>query len=175
MAQKSAKNYPPTFQLKKGQISQEAEEKETTSRVFFPVWFFTQTKKKKEARSKSKRSEGEDSLVRLRLHHLLICRALRVRKKTKKHQFKWDLPSEVASNTNTQLEKYIQGKSLLDAICEVRPVPNTFNQVKKMDKFLKDLMKEKNKNNSLAIHEVLGNKQKSLIQSMVKVGECQKV
>ena len=41
MAQKSAKNYPPTFELKKGQISQEAEEKETTSRVFFPVWFFT--------------------------------------------------------------------------------------------------------------------------------------
>ena len=29
------------------------------------------------------------------------------------------------------------------------------NQVKKMDKFLKDLLKEKNKNNSLAINEIL--------------------
>ena len=39
---------------------------------------------KREVRSQVKRSEGRDLLVRLRLHRLLIPRALRVRKKTKK-------------------------------------------------------------------------------------------
>ena len=71
-------------------------------------------------------------------------------------QFKWDLPPELASYANTQFEKYIPEKSLHDTICEVHPVPSNLNQVKKMNKFLKDLLKEKNKNNSLAIDEILG-------------------
>ena len=70
-------------------------------------------------------------------------------------QFKWDLPSKLASYANTQLEKYIPEKSLQDAICEVHPVPNNLNQVKKMDEFLKDPLKEKNKNNFLTIDEIL--------------------
>ena len=58
-------------------------------------------------------------------------------------QVKWDLPSELASYANTQFEKYIPDKSIHDAICEVHPVPNNMNQVKKMDEFLKDLSKIK--------------------------------
>ena len=87
-------------------------------------------------------------------------------------QFKWDLPSELASYANTQFEKYIPEKSLHDAICEVHPVPNNLNQVKKMDEFLKDLLKEKNKNNSLAIDEILRKIQKrtlSVMGSLFKV------
>ena len=81
-------------------------------------------------------------------------------------QFKWDLPSKLASYANTQLEKYIPEKSLQDAICEVHPVPNNLNQVKKMDEFLKDLLKEKNKNSSLAINEILGKIQKRTLSVM---------
>ena len=52
---------------------------------------------RREVKSKVKRSKGKDLLVRLRFHRLLIPRALRVRKKTKKprgstlHQMKINL------------------------------------------------------------------------------------
>ena len=36
-----------------------------------------------------------------------------------------------------------QDASLYGAICEVHPVPNNLNQVKKMYEFLKDLLREK--------------------------------
>ena len=81
-------------------------------------------------------------------------------------QFKWDLPSELASYANTQFDKYIPDKSIHDAICEVRPVLNNLNQVKRMDEFSRDLLKEKNKNNSLAIDEILGNIQKRTLSVM---------
>ena len=72
------------------------------------------------------------------------------------------LPSELASYANTQFEKYIQENSIHDAICEVHPVPSNLNKVKKMGKFLKDLLKKKNKNKSFAIDEILGKIQKNL-------------
>ena len=81
-------------------------------------------------------------------------------------QFKWGLPSELASYANTQFEKYIPEKSVPNAICEVHPVLENLNQVKKMDEFLKDLLKEKNKNNSLAIDEILGKIQKRALSVM---------
>ena len=87
-------------------------------------------------------------------------------------QFKWDFPSELASYANSQFEH--------DAICEAHPVPNNLNQVKKIDEFLRDLLKKKNKNNSFVIDEILGKAQKRTLsvmgpQSMVKVGKCQEV
>ena len=53
-------------------------------------------------------------------------------------QFKWDLPSELASHSKTQFEKYIPEKSLHDAISKV---PSNLNEVKKIDEFLKNLLK----------------------------------
>ena len=50
----------------------------------FPKLVLHLDEERKEARSKVKRSEGKDLLVRLRVHLLLIPWALRVRKKTKK-------------------------------------------------------------------------------------------
>ena len=41
-----------------------------------------------------------------------------------------------------------------DATCKLHQVPNNWNQVKKMCELLKDLLKEKNENNSLAIDEI---------------------
>ena len=81
------------------------------------------------------------------------------------NQFKWDLLS-VASYVNIQLEKYIPEKSLDDAICKVHLVSSNLNQVKKMDGFLKDLLQEKNKKNSLAIDEILGKIQKRALSMM---------
>ena len=81
-------------------------------------------------------------------------------------QFKWDLPSELASYANTQFEKCIPEKNIHDPICEVHPVTNNLNQVRKMDKFLRDLLKEKNKNNSLAVDEILGKIQKRTLSVM---------
>ena len=81
-------------------------------------------------------------------------------------QFKWDLPSELTSYANTQFEKCIPEKNIHDPICEVHPVTNNLNQVRKMDKFLRDLLKEKNKNNSLAVDEILGKIQKRTLSVM---------
>ena len=71
-------------------------------------------------------------------------------------QFKWDLLSEL----------YIPEKSIHEAICEVHPVPNNLNQVKKMDEFLRGLLKEKNTNNSLPVYENLGKIQKRTLSVM---------
>ena len=81
-------------------------------------------------------------------------------------QFKWDVPSGLASYANRQFEEYIPEKSIHDAICEVHPVPNNLDQVKKMDEFLRDLLKEKNKNNSLADDEIQGKIQKRTLSVM---------
>ena len=82
-------------------------------------------------------------------------------------QFKWDLPSELPSYASTQFEKYITEKTIHDAICEVHPVPNNLNRVKKMDEFLRELLKEKNKNNFLAVDEILGKIQKRILSVWV--------
>ena len=60
----------------------------------------------------------------------------------------------------------LRNTSQSNKICEVHPVPNNLKQVKKMDKFLKDLLKEKNENNSLTIDEILGKIQKWALSVM---------
>ena len=139
-----------------------------------PNLFLHLDEERRKVRSQVKRSEGGDLLVRLCLHCLVIPRALRVRKKSKKPRgsilyrmkIKWELPSELASYAKTQFQKYIPEKSINDAICEVHLVPNNLSQVKKMDEFLRDLLKEKTKNNSLAVDEILGKIQKRTLSVM---------
>ena len=67
--------------------------------------------------------------------------------------------SELASYANTQFEKYIPEKSLCDA------------SVKKFDEVLKDLVVEKNKNNSLAVDEILGKIQKGALSVMIPLSK----
>ena len=71
-----------------------------------------------------------------------------------------------------QFEKYIPEKSIHDAICKVYLVPNNLNQVKKMVWFLKELLKEKNMNNSLVIDEIQG---KILKRTLSVMGPLSKV
>ena len=111
--------------------------------------------------SHSSNSESEEEDQETKRFHIV----------SNEDQFKWDLTSELTSYANTQFEKYIPEKSLHDAICEVHPVPNNLNQVKKMDEFLKDLLKVKNKYNSLAIDEILGKIQKRALSVMGPLSE----
>ena len=71
----------------------------------------------------------------------------------------------------TQFEKCILEKSIHDAICEVHPVPNNLKQVKKIDEFLRNLLKGENKNNSLAIDEILGKIQKKMLSVMAPLSK----
>ena len=71
-----------------------------------------------------------------------------------------------------QFEKYIPEKRIHDAICKVYLVPNNLNQVKKMDWFLKELLKEKNMNNSLVIDEI---QRKILKRTLSVMGPLSKV
>ena len=112
--------------------------------------------RRKSPSSSSLSSESEEEDQETKRFHIV----------SNEDQFKWDLPSELASYANTQFEKYIPEKSIHDAICEVHPVPNNLNQFKRMDEFSRDLLKEKNKNNSLAIDEILGNIQKRTLSVM---------
>ena len=112
--------------------------------------------RRKSPSSSSLSSESEEEDQETKRFHIV----------SNEDQFKWDLPSELASYANTQFEKYILEKSIHDAICEVHPVPNNLNQFKRMDEFSRDLLKEKNKNNSLAIDEILGNIQKRTLSVM---------
>ena len=62
-----------------------------------------------------------------------------------KDQFKTDLPPELVFYATTQFKKYIPERSIHDAICEVHPVSNNLNQVKKMDELLNDPFQKKKK------------------------------
>ena len=112
--------------------------------------------RRKSPSSSSLSSESEEEDQETKRFHIV----------SNEDQFKWDLPSELASYANTQFEKYISEKSIHDAICEVHPVPNNLNQVKKMDEFLRDLLKENCKNKSLAVDEILGKIQKRTLSVM---------
>ena len=67
---------------------------------------------RREVRSKVKRSEGEDLLVRLRLYHLLIPRGLRVTKKTKKPRGFILYQMKINLNGFSRLERIFQTHSL---------------------------------------------------------------
>ena len=81
--------------------------------------------------SHSSSSESEEEAQEIKKFHNVL----------NEDQFKWDLPSELASYSKTQFEKYIPEKSLHDAISKVHPVPSNLNEVKKIDEFLKNLLK----------------------------------
>ena len=71
--------------------------------------------------------------------------------KRKKENFRLNL-----HYANSQLKKHIQRfHSFHGAICEVNLLPYNLNQVKKIHKFLKDLLKEKNTNPTYVINEIL--------------------
>ena len=74
---------------------------------------------------------------------------------------KWKLPKGMGSYANKCFEEFIPEADLKEAILTQSPVPEKMDTVKKLDDFLKDLLKEKkkiNKQNLENIFEKLQNK-----------------
>ena len=65
----------------------------------------------------------------------------------KDEKFKWKFPKGMASYANKYFEEFIPGGDLKEAILTQSPVPKNMDTVKKLDDFLKDLLKEKRKIN----------------------------
>ena len=62
---------------------------------------------------------------------------------TEDEKFKWKFPKGMASYANKYFEEFIPGGDLKEAILTQSPVPKNMDTVKKLDDFLKDLLKEK--------------------------------
>ena len=181
MAQKQSKELSNEILVQKGaNLSRNERQGNDVAQPLLPILVLHLDEERREVRSQVKRSEGGDLLVCLRLHRLLIPRALRVRKKTKKPRDSILYRTKISLNgtsrlslhlMQTQFEKCILEKSIHDAICEVHPVPNNLKQVKKIDEFLRNLLKGENKNNSLAIDEILGKIQKKMLSVMAPLSK----
>ena len=73
---------------------------------------------------------------------------------TKYEKFKWKLPQGMASYANKYFEEFIPEGDLKEAILTQSPVPENMDTVKKLDDFLKDLLKEKKKTNEQNLEKI---------------------
>ena len=85
MAQKQSKELSNEILVQKGaNLSRNERQRNDAAHPLLPNLVLHLDEERREVRSQVKRSKGGDLLVRLRLHRILIPRALRVRKTTKK-------------------------------------------------------------------------------------------
>lgn len=59
------------------------------------------------------------------------------------HQFKWELLDTMTLNGNYHLNIFIQEKDLKEPILKTISVPSNLQEVRRMDKFMAQLLKEK--------------------------------
>ena len=59
------------------------------------------------------------------------------------HQFKWELLDTMTLNGNYHLNIFIQEKDLKEPILKTISVPSNLQKVRRMDKFMAQLLKEK--------------------------------
>ena len=64
---------------------------------------------------------------------------------TENEKFKWKLPKSMENYANKYFEEYVPEDSLKEAILCQNPVPDNLDNVKKLDDFLKEILKEKRK------------------------------
>ena len=81
---------------------------------------------------------------------------------TENEKFKWKLPKSMANYANKYFEEYVPEDSLKEAILCQNPVPDNLDNVKKLDDFLRDILKEKREN----IENVLEKLQRKTIDVM---------
>ena len=62
-------------------------------------------------------------------------------------KFKWKLPKSKANYVNKYFEGYVPEDSLKEAVLCPNPVPDNLDNVKKLNDFLRDILKEKRKTN----------------------------
>ena len=85
---------------------------------------------------------------------------------TENEKFKWKLPKSMANYANKYFEEYVPEDSLKEAILCQNPVPDNLDNVKKLDYFLRDILKEKRKTNKQNIENVLGKLQRKTVDVM---------
>ena len=73
---------------------------------------------------------------------------------TENENFKWKLPKSLANDANKYSEEYVPEDSLKEAILFQNLVPGNLHNVKKLDDFLRDILKEKLKTNEQNIENV---------------------
>ena len=66
---------------------------------------------------------------------------------TENEKFKWKLPKSMANYTNKYFEDYVPENSLKEDILCQNPVLGKIDNIKKLDDFLRDVLKEKRKTN----------------------------
>ena len=69
-------------------------------------------------------------------------------------KLKWKLPKSMANYANKYFEGYVPEDSLKESILCQNPVPDNLDNVKKLDNFLRDILKEKGKTNEQNIENV---------------------
>ena len=87
-------------------------------------------------------------------------------------KFKWKLPKRIASYANKYFEEFILEGDFKEATLTQSPVAENMNTVKKLDDFLKDLLKENKKTNEQNlenIFEKLQNKTRDVMGPQAKL------
>ena len=85
---------------------------------------------------------------------------------TKNRKLKLKLPKTMANYANKYFEEYVPEDSLKEAILCQNPVPDNLDNVKKLDDFLRDILKEKHKTNEQNIENVLEKLQRKTVDVM---------
>ena len=85
---------------------------------------------------------------------------------TENEKFKWKVPKSMANYANKYFEDYVPEDSLKEAILCQNPVPDNLDNVKKLDDFLRDILKEKRKTNEQNIENVLEKLQQKTVDMM---------
>ena len=85
---------------------------------------------------------------------------------TENEKFKWKLTKSMANYTNKCSEEYVPEDSFKEAILCQNPVPDNLDNVKKLNDFLRDILKEKRKTNEQNIKNVLKKLQRKTVAVM---------
>ena len=85
---------------------------------------------------------------------------------TENEKFKRKLPKSMANYANKYFEEYVPEDSLKEVILCQNPVPDNLDNVKKLDDFLRDILKEKHKTNEQNIENVLEKLQRKTVDVM---------
>ena len=89
-------------------------------------------------------------------------------------QFKWELSDVIAEYANEHLNIFIQEKSLKDSILKTIPVPSNLQEIRQMDEFMAQPLKEKEQKMLLqqdAIYEKVQRKNMDVLGPLCKLWE----
>lgn len=64
---------------------------------------------------------------------------------SKKDKFRYSLPTHIGEYANTNFESYVKEADIKQQILMKNPVPDNLDQVRKLDDFVRDILKDKYK------------------------------